>query len=82
MLSRIKSRSVAAIAAVALPATLTLAGGGGGPPTMPAIELPIDLASVVSAIALVGGTMLLAWAGVYIGFKLARKFIKRAGTTV
>lgn len=74
-------RRVAALIATGS-ASIALAGGGGGPPTMPAIDLPIDLASVASAIALVGGTMLLLWAGVYIGFKLARKFITRAGQTV
>lgn len=80
-IQRHRSRVAAAIV-IGGSSTLALAGGGSGPPTMPAIDLPIDLSSVASAIALVGGTMLLLWAGVYIGFKLARKFITRAGQTV
>ncbi len=42
------------------------------------IILPFDLSSVISAIALVGGTMLLFFAGLYIGFRLVTRFIRRA----
>jgi hypothetical protein len=79
MLKSAKSRAVAASTGLLV---LTAPALAGTPPTMPAIELPIDLASVASAVAVVGGTMLLAWAGIFIGFKLARKFIGRAGKTV
>lgn len=76
-----KRRAVVAVATLAAGVSVASAGGST-PPTMPAIELPVDVSSVASAIAFVGGTMLLAWGGIYIGFKLARKFITRAGGTV
>lgn len=71
------------LALAVLPFSTAVALAGPAPaPTMPAIDLPIDLASVATAIAAVGGVMLLTWAGIYVGFRLARKFIKRAGSTV
>ncbi len=83
MLGTIQRHRSRVVAALAIGASSTVAlAGGGGPPTMPAIALPIDLASVAAAVAVVGGTMLLLWAGIYVGFKLANKFIRRAGQTV
>lgn len=74
--SSLRSRSgkVAAFtAALVVMATSALAG----PPTMPAIELPVDAESVAAAIALVGGTILLLVFGVAIGFALAKKLKSR-----
>lgn len=51
-------------------------------PVMPAIDFPIDLASVATVVATAGGTMLLIWAGVHIGFKLARKLLGRVTKSV
>lgn len=51
-------------------------------PQMEAIEFPIDLGSVASVVAVAGGTMLLAWAGIKIGFSLAKRLIQRVGAAV
>lgn len=75
-----KATGIAAVTAAAVGSVAS--AGGSSPPSMPDIELPVDIGSVASKIALVGGTMLLAWGGIYIGFRLARKFITRAGGTV
>lgn len=75
-----KATEIAVIGAAA--GASVASAGGSSPPTMPDIDLPVDISSVASKIALVGGTMLLAWGGIHIGFRLARKFITRAGGTV
>lgn len=56
---------------------IMLAGSAAlaSPPAMPAITMPIDIASVVAGAALVGGTILLAWAGPRIGFGLAKSLV-------
>lgn len=64
--------SVAALGSSALAVT----------PTMPAIDLPIDASSIVTAVATAGATMLIAVIGVTIGFRLIRKLAKRATSAV
>lgn len=78
-MNKLGSKMKAAFAAgLVFPATLALAG----PPTMDAIELPVDVESVVAAIALVGGIILLAIWGVKIAFRLANKLFSRAASSV
>jgi hypothetical protein len=48
-----------------------------GPPAMPAIVFPIDVTSVVTAVATAGGVILLAYFGIKIGFALAKKLGSR-----
>jgi len=52
------------------------------PPTMPAIDLPVDSASIVTQVAAAGGAMLILVIGVKIGFSLIRKLAKRATSAV
>lgn len=57
-------------------------GGGGGGGSAFTIDLPIDLASVATAIGLVGGSMLLLFAGLFIGFRLVKRFVRRLAVSV
>lgn len=51
-------------------------------PTMPAISFPLDIASIVTAVGVAGASMLAAWAGLWVAFRLIRKLIKRVGSAV
>ena len=78
-MSKFSARRMTAVVGgmLALP-SLVLAGA----PTMPAITLPIDGASVVTAVIAIGLTVLLLWAGPKIGFKLAKALIRVLGRVV
>jgi hypothetical protein len=52
------------------------------PPTMSAITLPVDGASIVTAVITIGITVLLLTAGAVIGFGLVRKLIRRISKAV
>lgn len=69
--ARIGSR-FALLGVLALPAAVL-----AGPPTMSAITLPVDGASVVTAVIAIGVTVLLLSAGAVIGFGLVRKLLRR-----
>lgn len=51
-------------------------------PTMPEVDFPLDIASIVTAIGAAGATMLAAWAGLWVAFRLIRKLISRVGSAV
>lgn len=65
--------SLSVVALVALPAL----AGGGGPPTLPAIEFPIDIASVVVAIVAAGAAILVLTIGPKTGFALVKAFVSK-----
>ena len=49
---------------------------------MPAIELPIDGGSVVTAVIGIGLVVVLLWAGPAIGFRLAKALIRQLSAVV
>lgn len=51
-------------------------------PTMPAIAFPLEIASIVTAVSVAGATMLAAWAGLWVAFRLIKRLIKRVGSAV
>lgn len=75
--SRLQLAIPASVLALGSASSAMAGGGGGGPPSMPAIEFPVDIASVASAIAVAGGLILLAVFGVAVGFALAKKLMRR-----
>lgn len=72
--------------AILLGVTLASAGAPAlaapTPVTLDEIEFPMTISSIVSAIAVAGGTMLAAWAGLYVGFRLIRALIRRVAGVV
>lgn len=68
-----RGRVVACTTSLALVAGLAAAS----PPSMPAITLPINGASVVTAVVTIAVTILLLVAAAVIGLRLARKLIAR-----
>ena len=71
-----------AAASVALASLGTFALAQGSPPTMPAITFPIDTASIVTAIATAGATLLILVFGVRVGFKFVWKLMRRTQSSV
>jgi len=76
-LSRFGAASIAA-------GVIALASGVASavPPSMPAIEFPVDTASVATAIGGAGGTILLASFGLSVAFALAWKLKRRLTSAV
>lgn len=77
---RLKNRIVSCVA-------LVLAAGSAvfaqpTVPVMPTIPLPVDGASIVTQVMLIGVTILLLIAGPVVGFKLVKNLIKRLSQTV
>lgn len=56
-----------------------IGGGGGGAFT---IGLPVDLASVATAVLVVGAVALGLFAALFIGFRLVRNFTRRLSVSV
>lgn len=75
--SRGRALAVAA-AAVVTSASMSLATL----PTMPAVTFPVDTASVIGAIAVAGGTILLLVWGTKISFRLANKLFSRGTKSI
>lgn len=79
-----KGKALAVAGAAAL---MTTAGPAMAEPTftpvdMDAVSFPINLPTIAIAVATAGATMIALWAVYAVGFKLARKFIRRMGATV
>lgn len=84
--SRIGSRCVsllvkcgAGVAGVVLPAAAVWADDT---PSMGAISFPIQLTSIATAVALAGGSVLIAYFGVKVGFALVKKLLARLHRSV
>ena len=94
MLNRIKSAATGAaewgtryarkIAAGAVIGTAALATSPAAatPPSMSAIDFPIDTASIVTAVVTAGATLLLAYFGVKVGFSFVKKLLGRLHRSV
>lgn len=54
----------------------------GGPPTMDAVEFPIDIASIATAISVAGAAILLSVFTVTIGFRLAKALFRHLSSGV
>ncbi|GEM_PF-5893875 len=51
-------------------------------PTMPAVNFPLDIASIVASVGTAGAAMLGAWAGLWVAFRLIKKLIRGAASAV
>lgn len=78
---RISRKMAFAVGLVGCAATV-LAQGGGGPPTMPTIELPVDEASVITTVTAAAIGLLLLIFGMTIGFLFVKKLFRRVGKVV
>lgn len=76
--SSVKGRVIGAVVAVAAVATPALAQST--PPDMDPIEFPVSISSVATAVAVAFGTIIIAWAGLKIGFGLTKKAVSRFGS--
>lgn len=56
--------------------------GTGNPPSMDPIAPVVDVNSVTGEVSGFGGDILLAWAGLFIGFGLTYKLVRRLRGTV
>lgn len=59
-----------------------LASSALAAPTMGPIEFPIDIASVGTALAAAGAAILLIVFGLWVGFKLVKRLVRRATNAV
>lgn len=78
MWTSLKTRVIASAAVAVALVTPALAS----PPSMGAVEFPVDTASVVTAIATAGGTILVLYFGVRIGFSLVKKLFGRTQSSI
>jgi len=77
MVKRGRAMVVAAVAGLAALSSPVLAA-----PTMDAIDFPIDIASVGTALAAAGAAILLIVFALWIGFKLVKRLVVRATNAV
>lgn len=77
MLKLGRGKWVAAVAGLA-----ALASPAFAAPTMDAIDFPIDIASVGTALAAAGAAILLIVFGLWVGFKLVKRLVRRATNAV
>ena len=76
--SDIRMKAGLAVGALALTASMASAQTGtGSPPDLDPITPVVDVSSVTSEVSEFGGTILLAWAGLFIGFGLTYKLVRR-----
>tara|TARA_R110002072_G_scaffold35883_1_gene105730 strand:+ start:272 stop:532 length:261 start_codon:yes stop_codon:yes gene_type:complete len=80
--SAVKSATTKVVAVAAVGIATIAAPASATPPAMDPVVFPIDVTSIGTEVAAAGGTMIGVWATVYIGFKLARKLIRRTSSGV
>lgn len=66
------------LAVISALAFLTLPALAGGPSNMPPVDFPISITSIATAVAVAGGTILIAYLGIKIGFALVRLMADRS----
>lgn len=75
----IRHKAGLAVGVLALTAATTVNAqtGTGSPPSLDPIDPIVDVDSVTSEVSSFGGTILLAWAALFIGFGLTYKLVRR-----